>query len=263
MRMKKGNNITLLKICLNLIEINTWELGSSRQVSIDKGKINILLEGITVSLERQLEKASEIDQQIHAYKRHNKIVNWQDVCIYIKKPINLLCQMVRFNWKLSVKARKEGRSKYCEMWHSLKQQIYMTFALLNYKNCCKLEESTKKETHQLEYFQIRFRGIWKNGDTREIYKQFKVKKQQVDIKNHDDQLYWKHGMVQIQEITTHTGREADYGQYMVWVHHSGRIRSSMMMKRQQRGKIEHILEWRGGGDWQMGYYLLYRKLEIE
>lgn len=50
---------------------------------------------------------------------------------------------------------------------------------------------------------------------------------------------------------------------MAWVHHSGDDWICYNDDVVTESKIEKILELRGGGDWHMGYYLLYRKLEVE
>lgn len=50
---------------------------------------------------------------------------------------------------------------------------------------------------------------------------------------------------------------------MAWVHKSGDKWIWYDDDKTYEKKIEDILDLRGGGDWHMGYYLLYRKLEIE
>ncbi|CAD8102562.1 unnamed protein product [Paramecium primaurelia] len=254
-----------------------------KKVSIEKGKklmciidnqsrpVNTLIEGITVSLEEQLQKISEIDQQTHIYKKTQKI---------FKLPSYLLCQMVRFFWKQGVQGKEGVKAKilrnvafpktldlfdFCAP--ELQEQL---LAGREYEKK-KLLEMAAKETDELEQFKkdLEASGKMIPDDTREIYKLFKAKKQQEEIKNHDDQLYRKHGLglvtgnYQLIGVLTHTGREADSGHYMAWVHHSGDNWILYDDEKTFEKKIEQIMELRGGGDWHMGYYLLYRRLEIE
>ncbi|CAD8118826.1 unnamed protein product [Paramecium sonneborni] len=254
-----------------------------KKVSIEKGKklmciidnqskpVNTLLEGITVSLEAQIEKISETDQQTHLYKKTSRIS---------KLPSYLLCQMVRFYWKQGVQGKEGVKAKilrnvafpkildlfdFCAP--ELQEQLH---AGREYEKK-KLLEMAAKETDELEQFKkdLEASGKIVPDDTREIYKLFKAKKQQEEIQNHDDQLYRKHGFglvtgnYELIGVLTHTGREADSGHYMAWVHHSGEDWIWYDDEKTSDRKIEHILDLRGGGDWHMGYYLLYRRLEIE
>lgn len=106
-------------------------------------------------------------------------------------------------------------------------------------------------------------------DTREIHKRFKAKKEKEELEKHDTKLYKQHGFgletgnYQLIGVLTHQGREADSGHYMAWVHSSGENWLCYNDDVVTEVKTEKILDLRGGGDWHMGYYLLYRKLEVE
>ncbi|CAD8203811.1 unnamed protein product [Paramecium octaurelia] len=147
-----------------------------KKESIDKGKklmyiidnqikpVNTLLEGITVSLEEQLEKTSEIDQQTHASKRHNEFVNFGMMHLYTLK-----CQGVR-------QGRRGGQNieKICI------PQNNRYFCAPELQGLLQAGKEDEKEKALVGIIQNGFRGIW--NDTRETYKQFKAKNQQEETR---------------------------------------------------------------------------------
>lgn len=50
---------------------------------------------------------------------------------------------------------------------------------------------------------------------------------------------------------------------MAWVHESGEEWACYNDDLVSEVNTDKIMDLRGGGDWHMAYYLLYRKLEIE
>ncbi len=61
---------------------------------------------------------------------------------------------------------------------------------------------------------------------------------------------------------THQGRSANSGHYVGWAHESGETWSKFDDDTVSTVKLDNILDLRGGGDWHMAYYLIYRKLEV-
>lgn len=70
------------------------------------------------------------------------------------------------------------------------------------------------------------------------------------------------GNYQLVGCITHQGRSADSGHYVGWVHSSGEDWLKYDDDKVTEVKTDDILNLRGGGDWHMAYYLIYRKLEI-
>ena len=60
-------------------------------------------------------------------------------------------------------------------------------------------------------------------------------------------------------MIAHKGRYADSGHYVAWIHHSGDQWVCYDDDKVTEVTTDKILDLKGGGDWHMGYYLLYRK----
>ena len=66
-------------------------------------------------------------------------------------------------------------------------------------------------------------------DSKQVYKMFKEEEKEQEIKDHDENLYRKHGQgldagnYELVAILTHQGRSADSGHYMAWIHSTGGI----------------------------------------
>lgn len=50
---------------------------------------------------------------------------------------------------------------------------------------------------------------------------------------------------------------------MAWIHNSGESWFCYDDDKVSEMKTENILDLKGGGDWHMGYYLIYRKIELQ
>jgi len=62
---------------------------------------------------------------------------------------------------------------------------------------------------------------------------------------------------------THQGRSSDSGHYISWVHRSGESWLKYDDDKVSEASTEDITNLKGGGDWHMGYYFFYRKLELQ
>ena len=62
-------------------------------------------------------------------------------------------------------------------------------------------------------------------------------------------------------MITHQGRSADSGHYMSWTHQTGDKWACFDDDKVSEKTIQQVLDLKGGGDWHMAYYLVYRKLE--
>jgi len=105
-------------------------------------------------------------------------------------------------------------------------------------------------------------------DTREVFKKFKETQIELDIQEHEDNLYRKFGNgletgnYELVAVLTHKGRTSDSGHYVGWVHKRGDDWLKYDDDIVSVVKTEEILNLRGGGDWHMAYYCIYRRLEV-
>jgi len=107
-----------------------------------------------------------------------------------------------------------------------------------------------------------------NEDNKELFKKFKEEQKEEDIKEHDANLYRKIGTgletgnYELIAVLTHQGRTSDSGHYVGWVHKKGDEWIKYDDDKVSEVKLEDVLNLRGGGDWHMAYYCIYRKIEI-
>lgn len=89
------------------------------------------------------------------------------------------------------------------------------------------------------------------------------------MEEHSRQLYKDHGLgletgnFELVAVLTHKGRTADSGHYVAWVHQKGDQWAKFDDDIVTHVKTEEVMALRGGGDWHMAYYCIYRKLEVE
>jgi len=108
-----------------------------------------------------------------------------------------------------------------------------------------------------------------NEDTRETFKRFKESQVEAEIQEHEDTLYRKistgleTGNYELTAVLTHKGRTSDSGHYVGWVHKRGDDWHKYDDDVVSLVKTDEIMNLRGGGDWHMSYYLIYRRLEIQ
>ncbi|KAM3136181.1 hypothetical protein pb186bvf_011640 [Paramecium bursaria] len=233
--------------------------------------VNTLTEGIKASLEEQFTKFSDFDKQEHVYKRVNRIS---------KLPNYLLVQMVRFFWKQGygtkegVKAkilRNVAFPKILDLFDFCTPVVQGQLQVGRELEKSRQLEQQSQEKDELELFKkdLEEKGQIIPDDSREIFKKFKERKRQEEIDNHDKSLNRQFGTgketgnYEVIGVLTHQGREADSGHYVAWVHRSGDDWIQYNDDTVTEVKIDQILDLRGGGDWHMAYYLLYRKLEID
>ena len=67
---------------------------------------------------------------------------------------------------------------------------------------------------------------------------------------------------QLVSVITHKGRSTDSGHYVAWCQDKGEKWLKFDDDEVTQKTIEDILFLKGGGDWHMAYYLLYRKLQF-
>lgn len=70
------------------------------------------------------------------------------------------------------------------------------------------------------------------------------------------------GEYQLISVVTHKGRSADGGHYVGWANLKGDDWAEYDDDVVHPRTIEDILNLKGGGDWHMAYYCVYRKLQL-
>jgi len=132
------------------------------------------------------------------------------------------------------------------------------------------EDKVKLDQDKFDVYkkQLEAEGKIVNEDTRETYKKFRETQTEAEIQGHYDQLYRKIGTgletgnYELIGVLTHKGRTSDSGHYVAWVHKRGDEWLKYDDDVVSMVKTEEILNLRGGGDWHMSYYCIYRKIEI-
>jgi len=145
-----------------------------------------------------------------------------------------------------------------------------------------LIEKSKIEGDKFEEYKKKLEAEGKilSEDTRELFKKWKEEQKEEEIKEHDEKLYRKHGTgletgnYELIAVLTHKGRTSDSGHYVAWVHRRGGnleryIRVNFVDEWLKYDddvvtvvSTEEIMNLRGGGDWHMAYYCIYRKIEV-
>lgn len=102
------------------------------------------------------------------------------------------------------------------------------------------------------------------------WKQFKEVLKEEEQQKHD-KLLWrdldesghKTGEYELIGVITHQGRSSESGHYIGWVQN----KSDKWFKYDDdyvtNQNLQNILDLRGGGDWHMAYYMVYRRLEVD
>lgn len=69
------------------------------------------------------------------------------------------------------------------------------------------------------------------------------------------------GMYELTAILTHKGRSADSGHYVAWAKQDDGTWIEFDDDQLRFRKEEDIMNLKGGGDWHMGYMLLFRAIK--
>lgn len=63
-------------------------------------------------------------------------------------------------------------------------------------------------------------------------------------------------------IVTHKGRGSDSGHYLSWLQYKGDDWVKLDDDVVTKVPLEDALNLRGGGDWHMAYFLVYRRIDM-
>lgn len=229
--------------------------------------VNSVADGLKVALEEEVEKYSDV------HKRN---------CVYVKKaalinlPDYMVLQKIRFVWReadayTKTEARKAKILRnvafprvldlfdFCDA--SLQQTLTPTR-----KRIDELAEAEKQRSKDL-FEEFKKQNASEEADTYKLYKKYKEQEQRDETQKHDKDLWGDidvgqdTGNYELVGVITHKGRSSDSGHYVGWVHYRGDKWLKYDDDLVTEVGIEDVLNLRGGGDWHMAYYLVYRKLK--
>ena len=228
--------------------------------------INLLTEGIQVGLEGEVEKFSQTLESNAIYTKIGKLATLPDY---------MVVQMIRFIWKEKdtttvTDARKAKILRAVTFPRVLDldpfcvPEMRAAFKEIRAKTKAEDEKNFKKTEEEFEAFKKQHEKT--ELDTAKVSKMFREGKKQAEIKAHDAALWHDlskgtpTGNYELVGVITHKGRSADSGHYVGWTCGKGDEWYRYDDDDVTKVKIDDILALRGGGDWHMAYYLVYRKI---
>ena len=230
--------------------------------------VNSLSEGIKVALEVEIEKYSDVYKKNCTFVKKSKLLNL---------PEYLIVQKIRFVWReADVYTKTEARKakilrnvafpkvldmlEFCD--DSLKKKIEPVRKLIDEKS-----EAEKQRNKDL-FEEFKKKHANDESDSFKLYKKYREEEKREENIKHDVEL-WNDseigedtGNYELVGVITHKGRSSDSGHYVSWVHFKGDKWLKYDDDIVTEVNIEDILNLRGGGDWHMAYYLIYRKLKF-
>jgi ubiquitin carboxyl-terminal hydrolase 14 len=234
--------------------------------------VNHLAEGIQAGLEEVIEKNSPSLGRLSQYQKTSKLK---------KLPPYLVIQKIRFLWKKASdsagsKATKAKILRNVSFPKVLDMYPYCTDDLKKALNAGRDyekkqdEDSNKANVDKFEAYKkdLEAQGKMLPDDTKELYKKWKEEQKDEEIRKHDETLYRKIGTgletgnYELIAVLTHKGRTSDSGHYVGWVHARGDDWYKYDDDVVTIVKAEDIMALRGGGDWHMAYYCIYRRIEV-
>mmetsp|Transcript_14995 Transcript_14995/g.12727 ORF Transcript_14995/g.12727 Transcript_14995/m.12727 type:complete len:295 (-) Transcript_14995:121-1005(-) len=255
----------------------TVKIETSRKVPciIDNqaNPINNLSEGIEAGLSEIVEKTSDTLGRISQYQKIMK---------FSKLPPILVVQKIRFLWKKAVantgsKATKAkilrnvAFPKILDMYNFATDELKKKYDVGKERQKKLAIEASKISEDKFEAYKKKLEeeGKMVNEDNKVLFKQWKAQQKDDEDKAHDDNLYrtigtgLETGEYELIAVLTHQGRTSDSGHYVGWVHKAGDEWLKYDDDKVSLVKTEDIMALRGGGDWHMAYYCIYRRVEVD
>jgi len=242
-------------------------------IANDANPINHIHEGIKIALEEVVNKNSPTLGRSADYLKTLKIA---------ALPPYLVIQEIRFLWKNAVenvgsKATKAKILRNVSFPRVLDVYNFCSESLQKKLDAGRIYEKKKNEDRgqqDKDKFEIYKKEQEASGkmipeDSRETFKRFKESQVEAEIQEHEDTLYRKIGTgletgnYELIAVLTHKGRTSDSGHYVGWVHKRGDDWLKYDDDVVSLVKTDEIMNLRGGGDWHMAYYCIYRRLEIQ
>lgn len=206
---------------------------------------NHVAEGITVGLEGDLEKQSQVLGRNAVWKKSMRMNTL---------PKYLCVQFMRFYWKLTPDSRDHTGVK-CKMLRPISFPIVLDV----FEFCSNELKSNLK--------------VWRDKNAEKILNEFKEdgeekKTEEDEIKPMMDVEHLRSpglglpeefmGNYELFAVVTHKGRSADSGHYIGWALDQGDDWFCFDDDEVSPCKVEDIQKLKGGGDWHMAYLTFYR-----
>ena len=230
--------------------------------------INNITDGIKIGLEEEVEKYSEKLEKNSLWTKSSKLLSL---------PKYLIVQKIRFVWREKDEGtnteagkakilRNVAFPKILDIYDFCDEEFQKNL-LVNRTEQNEITEKVK-EAKKLAFDNFKKKNT-EDVDSFKLYKKFKKEQEVIENKEHDENL-WKDfddknkdtGNYELIGVITHKGRSSDSGHYVSWIHDKGdnwlKFDDDLVSKQ----TIDDILNLRGGGDWHMAYYLIYRKLQF-
>lgn len=230
--------------------------------------VNNISEGIKVALEEEVEKFSDIHQKNCVFVKKSQMLNLPDY---------LIVQKIRFVWReADIYTKTEARKakilrnvafpKILDVYEFCDDSLKKELEPVRKQADEKTEAEKKKSKDLFEEFKKQHAN--EEADTYKLYKKYKEQEKKEEAEKHDSELWGDiesgndTGYYELVGIITHKGRSSDSGHYVAWVHYKDDKWLKYDDDLVTEVSIEDVLNLRGGGDWHMAYYLMYRKLKF-
>lgn len=230
--------------------------------------INSLADGIQLGLEEQVTKHSDKLGRDADFVKRFRVTNL---------PGYLVVQKIRFVWRekdqaTNTEARKAkilrnvSFPRILDLFDFCDPELQAQLAV-NRKLELEKQELDKKEAAEAYEKYKKEQGLVEE-DNYNIYKKFQVEQKKRNDAKHDLALWSQFGKgkqtgnYELVGVITHKGRSSDSGHYVSWVQQKGDAWLKFDDDIVTQVTIEDVLNLRGGGDWHMAYYLLYRRLDL-
>jgi len=230
--------------------------------------VNDITEGIKVALEEEVEKYSDVHNKNCVFTKTAKMLNLPDY---------LIVQKIRFVWREEdVMTKTEARKakilrnvafpKVLDMYEFCDESLKKELDPIRKNRDEKNEVEKQRSKDQFEEFKKQHAN--EEADIYKLYKKYKEEERAREAEKHDKDLWGNiesgndTGDYELVGVITHKGRSSDSGHYVAWVY----SKNDKWLKYDDDivtdVSIEDVLNLRGGGDWHMAYYLVYRKLKF-
>ena len=236
-------------------------------IESESGVIQNISEGIKEGLEDKVEMFSESLGRNAIFLIKSKIISL---------PTYLIVQKMRFNWRAGNQAARTEAGKVKILKNVAYPKIFDLYDFCDENLQSKLkpvrdqivkDQETAKDQAQANYEEwVKKEGLEDQETSKSWNAYQKYKKQKEDL-DHDKQLWSDNneglntGNYELVSIVTHKGRSSDSGHYLSWLQYKGDSWLKMDDDVVTKVSIEDVMNLRGGGDWHMSYFLVYRRLD--
>lgn len=230
--------------------------------------VNALQDGVRLALEDQISKHSEKLGRNADFAKRFRLQNL---------PGYLLIQKIRFVWRekdaaTNTEARKAkilrnvSFPRVLDIFEFCDEGLQKELTANRREEVEDAEELKKEASVAYENFKKEQGAV--EEDNYKIYRRFKDEQKKKEDAAHAERLWAPIGSglptanYELVGVVTHKGRSSDSGHYVSWIQQKGDAWLKFDDDVVTPVNIDDVLNLRGGGDWHMAYYLLYRRLDF-